>query len=100
MSYRCQECNAVHHGKELRALREVRNVTYRRHTLRFDRESKKQKQIFREASNGFETVKEHRLCEECYGKISNEKPIANESKKVNFVGAGKKINPEDLFNRK
>ena len=87
MSYRCDKCNAVRMGAELKYIAEVRDVIYNRVFVRFDR--KLNKEITRNdcSFNGVEIVTEERLCDNCYEQFKDNPPkVGNKPKYVDFVG--------------
>jgi len=91
MSYRCDNCSKIREGSELKRIAEVREVTYNRSFLRFDRREKKKIAKFTGSFTGTECVKEERLCEKCYNDLKDNPPkIVNRSKRVDFVGQEKR----------
>ena len=87
MSYRCDKCNKERVGSELKHIAEVRDVTYVRSFLRFDRKERKQVAKYDTSFKGVEIVTEERLCDECHEIFKDSSPkISNTPKTVNFVG--------------
>jgi hypothetical protein len=90
MSYRCDNCNGVHKGKELKRVAEAREVTYNKNFIKFNRRDNKKITQFDEAFTGTEYVREDKLCSGCFENTSDIPPVITEHKIVNFVGTKKK----------
>lgn len=92
MSYICDRCSAVRYGSELKREDEVREVTYTRNTLRFDRNTKIKIPIMDTNFYGKEVVSYEKLCEKCYDEFKDVPPrISTKPKTVQFVGTKKKF---------
>ncbi len=92
MSYRCDRCDTVRAGSELKRVDEVREVTYTRNSLRFDRKTRKKTPMRDTSFYGTEVVAYEKLCEKCYDEFKDVPPRTNpKPKTVQFVGARKKF---------
>jgi len=85
MSYRCENCNSVHKGSELKYISKVREVSYRQFVPKFDKKDKKKKPTFHQEHKGMEIVKEQKLCSKCHEKVESSSPsISDKPKDVNY----------------
>ena len=85
MSYRCESCNSVHEGSELKYVSEVREVNYRQFVPKFDKKDRKKKPSFHKAHKGFEIAKELKLCSKCHEeKGSSDAMVSDKPKDVNY----------------
>jgi len=86
MSYRCDRCDKVRYGSELARVAEIRNVTYNRYFLRFNKSERKKTEQYGASFKGVECVKTEKLCEVCYDKYKDSSPsVSKDYKTVNFI---------------
>jgi hypothetical protein len=91
MSYKCDKCEKVRKGSEMKHVSEVRNVTYNKNFVRFDRRDRKSVTYTDSSSNGTEIVVEQRLCEKCHDVLKdNPAKVSAETKYVDFIGEKRK----------
>lgn len=87
MSYHCDKCNKVKTGTELKRVDIVREVTYNRNFLKFDRKTRISRPVSDASFSGTEIVSIERLCEECYEEFKDVPPRkTTKPKEVKFVG--------------
>jgi len=85
MSYRCEKCDSIHKGSELKYISEVREVSYRQFVPKFDQKDRKKKPTFHQAHKGLEIVKEQKLCSKCHEEVGSSDPaISDKPKDVNY----------------
>jgi hypothetical protein len=73
MSYRCQECNDVHHGPAHKVVREYRDTTYNHYST--SKYKGEEKRTFQFKTNGLEIVKELFLCVFCASRPIEPKVV-------------------------
>ena len=95
MSYRCDRCNAVRDGAELKRISEVRNVEYSKVFIRVDRKTKKAVERVDSVYNGTESAAEEKLCEKCNELLMDTEPtVEKETKSVKFIGTKREFAPK------
>jgi hypothetical protein len=91
MSYRCDICNEVRFGRELKRLSAIRKVRYNKYFKRFDRKEKKNVERYDSCTEGTEIVNEQRLCEKHYEELKDTEPrVIEPSKALSYIGEKKK----------
>lgn len=85
MSYKCDKCNEICFHSELKKVTTVRDISYNKNILRFNRDTKKKEPIFNGSFSGWEIVKESRFCKECYDKVKDNPPTVQNQKNVDFI---------------
>ena len=73
MSYRCQECSAVHYGPANKVIREYRDTTYNHFST--SKYKGEEKRTFQFKTNGLDIVKELYLCDICASKPIEPKVV-------------------------
>lgn len=90
MSYHCQECNKVHTGKELKVVKELREVNYKHLIEKPSRNPEEEPTYFlHNESKGQEVVTALRVCDSCYEVLKDNEPRFTESKIVKVIMAKK-----------
>jgi len=90
MSYHCQECNKVHTGKELKIVKELREVNYKHLIERPSRNPEEEPTYFlHNESTGKEVVRSLRVCDACYEVLKDNTPKYGEKKIVKVIMAKK-----------
>lgn len=74
MSYRCENCNAVHFGSQLKIVKEIRNVNYNNHYLKGSVPNSNRTPTYLDTTSGTEIVKEEKYCEKCYDNLKDREP--------------------------
>jgi hypothetical protein len=94
MSYRCDRCNAIREGAELKRISEVRNVEYSKVFVRVDRKTKKAVERVDSVYNGIEAAAEEKLCEKCNEQLMDVEPkVEKDAKVVKFIGTKRASSP-------
>ena len=97
MSYKCDRCNTVRMGSELKYISKIRNVVYNKVFVKYDKRQNKEIIINDTPYYGIESVTEEKLCENCYAKVKDTEPIVvGKTKYVDFVGIKKKVELNSL----
>jgi len=85
MSYRCDSCNEVRYGSELKIVTAARNVKYSHYFSKFDKVEKKTRYIFDKSFTGWEIINEGRFCPSCYEELKDKPPEIQDTKDVKFL---------------
>jgi len=88
MSYRCQNCNAVHYGAANKVITKEREVTYDHCFIKKFKQQGEQKEVQQSVfkSQGREIAEELLLCDTCTEHVAtNEPKIINEKTIVHFL---------------
>jgi len=86
MSYRCQECNAVRYGSELKVIKEIKDVDYKYMIQKksYSAESEPSFILVNE-SKGWEIRSEIKVCDACYQVMKDNVPLKGEKKTVRTI---------------
>ena len=86
MSYRCQECNKLHSGKELKVTKELRSVNYKHLIEKISRDPNEEPSYFlHNESNGQEALSTSKVCSACYETLKDNEPKIRENKIVKVI---------------
>jgi len=94
MSYRCNQCNEVYFGPELKHTVSIRPVTYNKCVFKFDRESGKKRPVLLETFTGTEIEQEKHYCPKCFEVVKDTPAVLAKQKIVTFF-----IKEKREFNR-
>jgi len=87
MSYKCDKCNTVRYGSELKITSDVRKVNYIKSIPQFDRKENRMSSRYDSTYTGTENVRELKLCEGCFEIFKDNTPrLSKQEKDVHFVG--------------
>ena len=86
MSYRCQECDKVHTGKELKIIKELRSVNYKHLIEKYSRNPEDEPTYFLHSeSTGQEVLSSLKVCDSCYEELKENEPKFAENKIVKTI---------------
>ena len=100
MSYKCDNCNNVHRGRQLKKAVEVRDVVYEKFYETNDYRTKEIQEVFVDRFTGREIAKERIYCQQCFNEADCTAPVVqSDIKIVKQVTAKPKVNKKlDLQN--